>query len=228
MNLTQWVKSGVKVASVLAVFTVGTAFTQLANAGCGKYQGLGAVRFDLGDQSSLFGSPSFLRTNFIETSDEGGPAPIVGLWHFVYISKGNEALMIPDGAPVDGGNTTWYGDGNELTSSEMRDPATGSICLGVWKRTGEQTYELNHIGLSWDTVAKKLSGPAFIKQSVNLQKSGNKYTGTATITQYEADGKTVATVPVNNILVPLVIHASIVAYRVTLDTYRQTPIVPAP
>jgi len=220
MNWTQWIKSGARTVAVLSVLIVGTIFTQFANAGCGKYQGVGNV--------GLYGPPSFMQANFIETWDEEGPAPIVGLWHFVYISKGNDALMIPDGAPVDGGNTTWYGDGNEATSSEMRDPATGSICLGIWKRTGHQTYELNHIGLSWDPAAKKPFGPAFIKQFVNLERNGNKYTGTATITQYEADGKTVATVPVNNTLVPLIIHATIVAYRVTMDTYRQTPIVPAP
>ncbi|HEY6458455.1 MAG TPA: hypothetical protein VIY90_24510 [Steroidobacteraceae bacterium] len=48
-------------------------------------------------------------------------------------------INIPDGAPVDGGNTIWFADGNELTYSGVRDPATGAVCLGVRKQTGERT-----------------------------------------------------------------------------------------
>jgi hypothetical protein len=223
-------KSIVRASAVVAALTLGTGYLQTANAGCGQYQGVGKMRFELGDQVMSLDAPMFRPEAFTRTSWEASLAPIVGLWHFVYISQGNTALEIPDGAPVDGGNTVWYGDGNESTSSEMRDPATGSICLGIWKRTGEQSYELNHIGLSWDPVGKKAAGPAFIKQFVNLDKSGDKYTGIATITQLDPDGKTVTTVPVpgNPTPVPLIIHARIVAYRVMLDTSKQTPIVPAP
>ena len=141
-------------------------------------------------------------------------APIVGLWAFKYISKGNmETLGIPDGAIVDGGNTLWYADGNENTVSGVRAPDTGDVCLGVWKRTGEWTYELNHIGLSWDNVNNVPGGPAFIKQYVTLAKDKNSYSGTFTINQLKADGKTPA--------LPALIKGKIVATRVTIDTDTQ-------
>ena len=92
------------------------------------------------------------------SEDEFGPsffrAPIVGLWAFKYTSKGNMATLgIPDGAPIDNGNTAWFADGNEVTFSGARNPIVGASCIGVWKQTGERTYVLNHIGLSWNPLA---------------------------------------------------------------------------
>jgi hypothetical protein len=138
-------------------------------------------------------------------------APIVGLWEFKYISKGNEkTLEIPDGAIIDGGITLWYADGNENTVSGVRDPGTGDVCLGVWKRTGDATYELNHVGLSWDATKHAYIGPAFIKQSVTLADDRKSYTGTFTINQLNPDGKTPS--------LPALIKGSISAKRVSIDT----------
>jgi hypothetical protein len=121
-------------------------------------------------------------------------APIVGLWVFRYISNGNlETLGIRDGTVLDGGNTIWYADGNENTVSGVRAPDTGDVCLGIWQRTGQYNYELNHIGLSWDPVKKVGGGPAFIKQLVTLSEDGQSYVGVVTIRQLEPDGKTLAT-----------------------------------
>jgi len=187
-----------------------------ANAGCLDYKApKAAVSWQTPD--AFFSS-----LKFVKVSDEDQPdwetaarhAPIVGLWAFKYISKGNlKTLGIPDGAIIDGGNTLWFEDGNEITSSGVRDPETGSTCLGVWKRTGESSYELNHIGLSWDPVHKVPAGPAFIKQHVTLAKDENSYSGTFTINQLQADGKTPA--------LPALIKGTIVATRVTLDTDTQ-------
>ena len=122
---------------------------------------------------------------------------------------------------VDGGNTVWFADGNEITYSGIRDPATGATCLGVWKQTGENTYELNHIGLSWNPVGNPqglppgAGGPAFIKQYVTLSRDQNSYTGTFTISQLGPDGKTLA--------LPGVITGKIKATRVTIDTTTQVP-----
>jgi hypothetical protein len=187
-----------------------------ANAGCLDYKApKKAVSWQTPD--AFFSSLKFVKVSEEEQPDwdpRPRQAPIVGLWAFKYISKGNsETLGIPDGAIIDGGNTTWYADGNEMTSSGVRDPETGSICLGVWKRTGESTYELNHIGLSWDPVHKVPAGPAFIKQHVTLARNGNSYTGTFTINQLQADGKTPA--------LPALIKGTIVATRVTIDTDTQ-------
>ena len=141
-------------------------------------------------------------------------APIVGLWAFKYLSKGNlKTLGIPDGTVLDGGNTLWYADGNENTVSGVRAPATGDVCLGIWKRTGEWTYELNHIGLSWNTEKGVPGGPAFIKQYVTLGAHKDTYTGTVTIRQLDPDGKTLST--------PAPINGTIIATRVNINTDTQ-------
>ncbi len=119
-------------------------------------------------------------------------------------------MSIPEGAIIDGGITTWYADGNESTLSGVRAPDTGDVCLGVWKRTGEWTYELNHLGLSWGPVKKEYGGPAFIKQHVTLAEDKKSYSGTFTIDQLNPDGKTPS--------LPALIKGTIVATRVTIDT----------
>jgi hypothetical protein len=209
------------VAAILAVVTLGGALAQSANAGCLQYNGpvKPVANWQGGGFSS--GSGGFLTTAFVRVADEDYDsysyhAEITGLWAFKYISKGNSGTLgIPDGALVDGGNTLWFADGNELTYSGIRDPATGSVCLGVWKRSGERTYELNHIGLSWDPVNHVPAGPAFIKQHVTLAIGGQSYSGTFEITQLKPDGKTPA--------LPASIKGTIEATRVTLNTTTQEP-----
>jgi hypothetical protein len=205
----------------LAIVCLGAAFAQHANAGCLDFRApKKAVSFET--PREFFGSLSVMQVSddkFWESEPEDNyrwepsvrRAPIVGLWSFKYLSKGNwNTLGIPDGAVVDGGATLWFADGNESTLSGVRAPDTGDVCLGVWKRTGEWTYELNHLGLSWDPVKKEYAGPAFIKQHVTLSEDKNSYTGTFTINQLGPDGKTPA--------LPALIKGTIVAKRVTLDT----------
>jgi hypothetical protein len=121
---------------------------------------------DLRNSPSTFGSARFMKADFRQVSDdEYGPsffrAPIVGLWAFKYTSKGNMAVFgIPDGAPIDNGNTAWFADGNEVTFSGTRNPIVGASCIGVWKQTGEYTYVLNHIGLSWNPLALSVVQPS--------------------------------------------------------------------
>jgi hypothetical protein len=214
---------------MIGLLALGTVFVQQANAGCLQYVPPKASASNWMQESSL-GAPKFMRADYRQESDEQWGQSffrpeITGLWAFKYISKGNankpKPIKIPDGAPVDGGNTIWFADGNEITYSGMRDPTTGAVCLGIWKQTGERTYELNHIGLSWNPPGNMENapvgpgGPAFIKQFITLDRDGKTYTGTFTITQLGPDGKTNA--------LPGVITGTIVATRVTIDTDTQVP-----
>jgi hypothetical protein len=187
---------------------------QASQAGCGQYGPAKKLADSL--SPSALGAPRFIRAAYQWVDDESSDwrdhaPPITGLWYFQYLSKGNKALGIPDGAVLDQGNTIWFADGNEMTSSAMRAPDTGSICLGIWERTGELTYELNHIGNSWDPVHNVAAGPAFIKQYVTLERNRDKYTGVVTITQYKADGKSVE----------IELKGIIVATRQTVNTKTQ-------
>jgi hypothetical protein len=208
-------RTALRAAGVIAAIFAASAGLQEAYAGCGEYEAAPRTAADFRSADSP--GVHFMRAGYLKVADESVAAPesrhaaITGLWSFKYISKGNLSLGIPDGVPVDAGNTIWYADGNEVTSSSMRAPNTGSICLGVWQQTGESTYVLNHIGLAWDPVHNAFAGPAFIKQYVTLERGGNAYSGTFEITQLGPDGKSIE----------VQIKGLIVATRVTLTTDTQ-------
>jgi hypothetical protein len=122
--------------------------------------------------------------------DDSDRAPIVGLWKVKFVSKGNTAIGIPDGAPIDEGYATWHSDGTEIMNSG-RAPITGNFCMGVWKKTGRSSYKLNHFALSWDPTGTTLIGPANIKEEVVLD-SENSYSGTFTIDQFDTEGHLLA------------------------------------
>jgi len=229
-------RAAVRGVGLIAIFGLGTGLAQLASAGCLDVPGIKIPTSDLRNSLSPYGSARFMNADYRQGSeDEYGPsffrAPIVGLWAFKYTSKGNMATLgIPDGAPIDNGNTAWFADGNEITFSGGRNPIVGATCIGVWKQTGERTYVLNHIGLSWNPLAASTApagpghpgggpgasdGPAFIKQFVTLSRDGQSYIGTFAINQLMPDGKTPA--------LPATIKGTITATRVTVDTDTQAP-----
>jgi hypothetical protein len=223
-------RDAVRGVGLIAIFAVGAGLAQQASAGCLDVPGMKVPTTDLRNSLSPFGSARFMNADYRQVSDEEyGPsffrAPIVGLWAFKYTSMGNlKTLGIPDGAPIDNGTTGWFADGNEITFSGARNPIVGATCIGVWKQTGERTYVLNHIGLSWNPMAPSAApagpgnpgggpgaagGPAFIKQSVTLSRDGQSYTGTFSISQLMPDGKTPAAP---------VIRGTIAATRITVET----------
>ena len=223
-------RDAVRSFGLIAIFALGAGLAQQASAGCLDVPGMKVPTTDLRNSLSPFGSARFMNADYRQVSDEEyGPsffhAPIVGLWAFKYTSMGNlKTLGIPDGAPIDNGTTGWFADGNEITFSGARNPIVGATCIGVWKQTGERTYALNHIGLSWNPMAPFAApagpgnpgggpgapgGPAFIKQFVTLSRDGQSYTGTFSISQLQPDGKTPAAP---------VIKGTIVATRITVET----------
>ena len=130
--------------------------------------------------------------------DSDDDASIVGLWQFVFSSEGNNVVpfLIPDGAPLDAGYAQWHSDQTEIMNSG-RDPATSNFCLGTWKSTGRRRYKLNHFALSWDNTGKLCTpepgapscfvGPTNVREEIVLDRHGNKYSGTVTIDQYDAE-----------------------------------------
>lgn len=226
-------RAAVRGVGLIVLVALGAGLTQQASAGCLDVPGIKIPTSALLNSLSPFGSARFLKADFRQ--EEYAPsfffAPIVGLWAFKYTSLGNMATLgIPDGAPIDNGNTAWFADGNEVTFSGARNPIVGATCIGVWKQTGERTYVLNHIGLSWNPLAPSNApagpgnpgggpgasgGPAFIKQYVTLSKDGQSYTGTFAINQLMPDGKTPA--------LPAPIKGTISATRVTINTDTQEP-----
>jgi hypothetical protein len=98
-------------------------------------------------------------------------ASIVGLWEFQL-----------DGAPPDFGTQAWHADGTELMFSAGRNPATGDVCQGVWRKIGPRTYSLNHLAMGWDIGEFGLR--IHIHAVVTLNRAGDKYTGTYSAAAY--------------------------------------------
>jgi hypothetical protein len=127
-----------------------------------------------------------------------GPEGIVGVWKFQFISEGNTAapLEIPNGAQLDAGHVTWHSDHSELMNSG-RAPIVGDFCMGLWKKVGHATYQLNHFASNWvidasvPTYGEMTTGPTIIRETVTVARDENSYVGQFTITNYEPDAKTV-------------------------------------
>jgi hypothetical protein len=81
------------------------ALMQASHAGCGQYDSPSKSAVDWRSPSSS-GLVRFIRADYRLVDDESSDwherakPPITGLWYFKYLSKGNTALGIPDGAPL--------------------------------------------------------------------------------------------------------------------------------
>jgi hypothetical protein len=113
----------------------------------------------------------------------------VGFWKVDLISEGNTGFGLPDGAIFDSALAQVHDDGTEV-SDGSRDPVTGSICFGSWKKISRLHYHLNHFGKSW--VGGVYVGLARIQEEWLLSEDGNSFTGTFTVDQYDTVGNLLA------------------------------------
>jgi hypothetical protein len=66
-------------------------------------------------------------------------------------------------------------------NSGGRAPATQNFCLGVWEKTGNSSYKLNHVALSYDAATGALNGIVSVREWVTVDHTGNNYQGNFTI-----------------------------------------------
>jgi hypothetical protein len=200
-------KTMIRTTSVtFAVVLVATFFALNTNAQCGASDGpatsASATRLLERSVSLRFASHTSSRLAAGRES-QTEDVSIVGFWHVRFVSEGTTG--IPDGTVLDMGFSQWHSDGTEILNSS-RPPATSNFCLGVWEKTGRSTYKLNHFALSSD-LNGNLIGLANIREDVTLDASGNNYSGTFSIDQYDLAGNTLAHIVGN-----------ISASRITVDT----------
>jgi hypothetical protein len=114
--------------------------------------------------------------------------PVVGMWHVTFIAKGNPNGP-PDGTTVDNTLSHWHSDGTEMTLSS-RPPASGDVCLGVWKKIGDRHYRLNHYGIGFDPATDPNTPLGFgnIRQDIVVSADGKTFQGTFSIRQYDSSG----------------------------------------
>jgi len=127
------------------------------------------------------GSPAVAREAVTSATSTAGSRSIVGLWH---------VLLVSDGQPFDEGFDQWHRDGTEiLNDTAPPQPANGAgtVCLGVYKKTGPGTYKLKHPFWSFDANAN-LVGSGVILQTVTLGPDGNTYQGSFTFHLFDLSG----------------------------------------
>lgn len=127
-------------------------------------------------------------------SDDQAPS-IVGMWHVIFTAQTSNGQAIPGGAVIDNSVGVWHKDGTEIMNSS-RSAQDGNFCLGVWERTGDRSYLLNHIpwqgnifdpSVPPETVGPPQGGVQLVERVV-LNQDGNSYSGTFTLKAYKTDG----------------------------------------
>ena len=177
-------------ATTVGLAVCATVFMPTARADCGSYTSMGQKPVPAPAQRPLLRAIAYrLTTPAVAARDDDNDAAIVGMWKVQFVSEGTNG--IPDGTMIDSAYAQWHSDGTEIMNSG-RPPITSSFCLGVWKKTGESTYKLNHFALSWDPSGTVFVGPANIRENVTLNAQGNSFSGTFTIDQFDTNGNTLA------------------------------------
>ena len=133
----------------------------------------------------------------LDADDDRSEPSIIGMWHVIFTAQtqNGEPVPVKGGAVIDNAVVVWHSDGTEIMNS-ARAAQDGTICLGVWTRTGKYSYYLNHI--PWqgnvydptvppDTIGKPQDG-AQLLEKITLSPDGNSYSGTFTLQAYDTSG----------------------------------------
>lgn len=195
--------SAIGVLAVVAIASVG------ASAGCGSLdQFQGKLKPQAFFGSGVYSGSLLLASDRDDDRDGDG---IVGFWRITFISKGNSGnpapFNPPDGVPLDHGFAQWHSDHTEIMNSN-RVPATGSFCLGVWKKVGPSHYKLNHFALSFEDTVHL--GYTNIREDVYLSPDGDSFTGTVSLGIFDGAGNHLAT-----------LNGDLVGQRVNVNTTVQ-------
>ena len=106
---------------------------------------------------------------------------IVGVWHVKYTDS--------QGAPFYESFDMWHSDGTEWETA-YSDPRAGNYCLGVWKKAGLRTVQLNHIGWTFNSDGSA-AGYFTLTETNTVKRSGDSYTGTFDYKLYDVNGNLV-------------------------------------
>jgi hypothetical protein len=143
------------------------------------------------------GAPSLMLVS--DDNDNSHDQSIVGMWHAVFTAQtmNGGPILDKDGNPTtlvtDNSVVVWHKDGTEIMNSS-RPAQDGNFCLGVWERTGDHTYHLNHIPWQGNDPTNapdgigNPAGGAQITEDVVLDKDGDGYQGIFTEVAYAPDG----------------------------------------
>jgi hypothetical protein len=165
------------ITGTLAMVSLAMGLVTAASAGCANLPGFkaGTVQPMSWRGTGESGSGPLLLIADRDDSVDG----IVGFWRVKYV--------LSDGTVLDDAYQQWHSDGTEIHNSDG-PAAQGNICLGVWKKTGRSHYQLNHFYLNSDPATDTLQYRVQIREEIDLDRSGDKHSGTFAINGYELDG----------------------------------------
>lgn len=114
----------------------------------------------------------------------------VGMWSFQFISMGNTTHnpSIADGTQLLWGYNQLHSDGTEILNVGTRSPAQQNFCLGVWQKTGDFTYQVNHFALNYNAATGALIGKIIVVEMVTVSPGGTAFNGTFVETVFDAMG----------------------------------------
>jgi hypothetical protein len=119
-------------------------------------------------------------------------ASIVGMWHVVFTAHAQDGSPIP-ATQIDNAVVVWNSDGTEIMNSG-RPAQDGNFCLGVWERTGKESYVVNHI--PWggnDTtnapagIGNPQAGDQLVEE-VTVSPDEKSYSGSFKLDAYDTSG----------------------------------------
>jgi hypothetical protein len=85
-----------------------------------------------------------------------------------------------------------YTEADQLSFNPL---AVASAGHGVWKMTGEKTFVLTYLNLTFDGFSTgNPTGKLKVRQTTKIDKSGNFYTGSGDYTYYDLDGKPIPSI----------------------------------
>ena len=169
-------------------FVIGfyAVFAASANAQCGVSLNGDRPVFPARSAFQEMRAPTAFKEMRAPVQEAGDPfasdTTIVGLWDVKFIS---------DGVVVDEGFDQFHSDGTEILN-DTPPPATGNVCLGVYKLPATSSIKLKHPSWIYDPTNTFVIGRATILEQINVDRRGNFFTGTFTIEFRDLDGNPIA------------------------------------
>jgi hypothetical protein len=186
-----------RILASIGFAAAGLCLAGSAHAGCAD-DALGTLTPTMHKQS--WESAPGVRTMHVDWRPRHEDDDIVGLWNIV--------VTLKDGTIGDHGLQHWHSDGTEYLNSENHNPASQNYCMGIWERTGSNTYKTNHFAFSYAAGAGQPTNIVRIRSEVTLSRDGNQMYGEETTDVFTADGK--------NLIVS--ITGALIGKRVMMDT----------
>lgn len=157
-------------ALLLALTVISMTFAATtANAACGHQDGRSTIPLKL---------PVLAQPNAV------GPAvntSIVGLWHVTYTSQGQLFYEAYD---------QWHADFTEFENADL-SAVEGNVCMGVWKKVGVRTVQLNHVGWNFDSNGIP-NGTFTLTETNTVSTNGMSYHGSFDYKLFDANGNLIA------------------------------------